>query len=239
MIDKSLLYDTAKSFGVTLSDEALAKFDTYAEMIVETNKVMNLTAITDPTDMVFKHFVDSLTLLPLLPKGPLSIIDVGTGAGFPGIPLLIARPELQLTLLDSLQKRLTFLQSVCDTLCLKATILHGRAEEAGHDKTLREQFDVVTARAVANLPVLSEWCIPLVKIGGSFFSMKGASGMEEWEQASHAITTLGGQKGEATTFTIPTASGESETRCILEIQKKKATDIHYPRPNGKIKKNPL
>lgn len=238
MIDKKLLHTEALSLGIDLSETMLSQLDTYAQMLVETNKVMNLTAITDPVDIVYKHFIDSLSLLPLLPKETFSMIDVGTGAGFPGMPLLIARPDIQLTLLDGLQKRLTFLQSVCETCHLNANIIHARAEEASHTN-LREKFDVATARAVANLPVLCEWCIPYVKEGGSFYAMKGSSGLEELKSAKNAIQTLGGKEGSITSLTIQTASGETEERHIIQIEKIKKTEAQYPRPNGKIKKSPL
>lgn len=238
MIDKQLLLTEAEKIGVHLSDEALNRFDLYAQELVETNKVMNLTAITDPTDIVYKHFIDSLSILPLLPEGPVSLIDVGTGAGFPGIPLLIARPEIKLTLLDSLNKRLDFLKTVCEKLQLKATTVHARAEEAGQNPSMREQFDVATARAVANLPVLCEWCIPLVKVGGQFIAMKGSSGKEELSKACNAIKVLGAKTEKESSFLLNT-SGESEERFIFSIKKLQPTNMQYPRPNGKIKKQPL
>ena len=173
MINKSLLKCEAEKIGVLLDETALDRFDLYAEMLVETNKTLNLTAITDPDEIVYKHFVDSLALLSCVNfKDNAKVIDVGTGAGFPGVVLLIARPDLKMTLLDGTNKRLVFIANVLDDLGLEADIVHMRAELAGKDKTFREQYDIVTARAVASLNILSEYCLPFVKLGGYFSPMK-------------------------------------------------------------------
>ena len=163
MINKSLLKREAEKIGVLLDETALDRFDLYAEMLVETNKTLNLTAITDPDEIVYKHFVDSLALLSCVNfKDNAKVIDVGTGAGFPGVVLLIARPDLKMTLLDGTNKRLVFIANVLDELGLEADIVHMRAELAGKNKTFREQYDIVTARAVASLNILSEYCFCLL-----------------------------------------------------------------------------
>ena len=172
---------------IPYTDEMLCQFQRYYELLVEWNEKMNLTAITDPEGIAVKHFLDCLAYLKRanIPEGA-KVADVGTGAGFPGVVLKIARPDIKLVLIDSLQKRLNFLDTVLNEIGVKATLVHARAEDAGHDKTLRESFDVVTARAVANLAVLSEYCIPLVKVGGVFAPMKTAEVAEELEGAKAA-----------------------------------------------------
>lgn len=164
---KNLLISKAKEIGVKVSPAQVEQFQIYLDLLLERNTVMNLTAITDPEEAVIKHFVDSLTLLKALEiKKNAKVIDVGTGAGFPGIPLKIMRPDIELTLLDSLNKRLVFLREVCDAIGIEAETIHKRAEEAGKDTKLRESFDVATARAVANMNILAEYCIPLIKMKG-------------------------------------------------------------------------
>ena len=173
---KNLLISKAKEIGVKVSPAQAEQFQIYLDLLLERNTVMNLTAITDPEEAVIKHFVDSLTLLKALEiKKNAKVIDVGTGAGFPGIPLKIMRPDIELTLLDSLNKRLVFLREVCDAIGIEAETIHKRAEEAGKDTKLRESFDVATARAVANMNILAEYCIPLIKMKGYFAAMKGPS----------------------------------------------------------------
>ena len=162
---KNLLISKAKEIGVKVSPAQAEQFQIYLDLLLERNTVMNLTAITDPEEAVIKHFVDSLTLLKALEiKKNAKVIDVGTGAGFPGIPLKIMRPDIELTLLDSLNKRLVFLREVCDAIGIETETIHKRAEEAGKDTKLRESFDVATARAVANMNILAEYCIPLIKM---------------------------------------------------------------------------
>ena len=179
---KNLLISKAKEIGVKVSPAQAEQFQIYLDLLLERNTVMNLTAITDPEEAVIKHFVDSLTLLKALEiKKNAKVIDVGTGAGFPGIPLKIMRPDIELTLLDSLNKRLVFLREVCDAIDIEAETIHKRAEEAGKDNKLRENFDVATARAVANMNILAEYCIPLIKMKGYFAAMKGPSLPDELE----------------------------------------------------------
>lgn len=218
-----------------LSEEQYAQLERYAELLVEWNEKMNLTAITDPEGIAVKHFLDCLAYLKRakIPEGA-RVADVGTGAGFPGVVLKIARPDIKLVLIDSLQKRLNFLEAVFNEIGIKAELVHARAEDAGHDKKLRESFDVVTARAVANLAVLSEYCIPLVKIGGVFAPMKTAEVSEELEGAKTAAKILGGEVLEPEIYEIP-AGGRS----VVFIGKKAATPAKYPRQRVKISEKPL
>lgn len=236
MINKSLLKCEAEKIGVLLDETALDRFDLYAEMLVETNKTLNLTAITDPDEIVYKHFVDSLALLSCVNfKDNAKVIDVGTGAGFPGVVLLIARPDLKMTLLDGTNKRLVFIANVLDELGLDADIVHMRAELAGEDKTFREQYDIVTARAVANLNTLSEYCMPFVKIGGYFAPMKSTKTEEEVASAKGAIKILGGKIKEIKELSIDNC-GE---RYIILTKKISQTPPKYPRASAQISKKPL
>ena len=243
MIDYTLLREYCAPYGVALDEAACEKFDRYAQLLVEWNEKMNLTAITKPEDIVLKHFADSLTALPLLPqKQGISLIDVGTGAGFPGIPLAIARPDIRLTLLDSLNKRLIFLQEVCHELGIAAQTVHARAEEGGRKPELRERFDVATARAVAALPVLSEYCLPFVKKGGCFIAMKGPESDAECHAAAKAIPLLGGEAPRVHALLLPKEPKEGVEqmeRRLFVIDKIKHTPPQYPRPSAKIAKAPL
>lgn len=240
MIDKSLLKTAALSVGVEITDIAAEKLDIYAALLVEWNQKMNLTAITEPTDMVIKHFVDSAAAAPLLPQGAFSLVDVGTGAGFPGVPLAVLREDCQLTLLDSLNKRLIFLDAVCKELGIKANLVHTRAEEGGRAPAYREQFDVATARAVGGLPLLCEYCLPYVKVGGRFLALKGPTGEEEAARSDAAIKKLGGKTRDVHKFLLPADSkGEQAERQIYLIDKVTATPTVFPRPTAKIAKKPL
>ncbi len=241
MIDKSLLQRYAADLGVTLTDAQLTQFDTYAELLCEWNEKMNLTGITDPYGIVVRHFLDSLTLVPHLKEGA-TLIDVGTGAGFPAIPVAIARPDVKVTLLDSLQKRLNFLAAVCDALGLSCESVHARAEDGGQQAALREQFDVATARAVGALPTLCEYCVPFVKTGGIFAAMKGPDSDSELEAARRAAKTLGAAYRATQKLTVPAApKADEETldRRIIVFEKTAQTPKRYPRPAAKIAKNPL
>ena len=212
------------------------RFALYCTQLQEWNQRMNLTAITDDEGVAEKHFADSLLPLTMvqLPIGA-SLVDVGSGAGFPGLPMALARPDLRVTFLDSLQKRLTFLAQLTQMLGVPAAMLHARAEDAGQDKAYREQFDVATARAVANLNALAEYCLPLVKVGGSFLAMKGASGEEELAAARGAIKKLGGEYKETRTLHLP----GGDTRTLILCKKISQTPTAYPRNGGKIAKSPL
>ena len=236
MIDKEKLFLAAKNVGVELDETALDRFDKYAELLVETNKTLNLTAITEPDEIISKHFADCLSILNVVdfPKNS-TVADVGTGAGFPGIVLLIARPDLKMTLMDSTKKRLVFVESTINALGLSANVVHIRAEEAGRSKNFREKFDFATARAVANLNVLSEYCIPLLKNGGVFASMKGAKASQELDCAKGAVKLLGGKVLSANEFTVENC-GE---RTVILIKKISQTPPKYPRASAQIAKKPL
>ncbi len=236
MINTTLLKSEAAKIGIELDETALNRLDKYAEMLVETNKTLNLTAITEPEEIVYKHFIDSLSLLTVVDiKEGAKVIDVGTGAGFPGVVLLIARPDIKITLMDGTNKRLTFIQSVLDEIGLEAEILHSRAELAGKDKAYREKFDLVTARAVANMNTLSEYCMPFVKVGGIFAPMKAAKADEELDSATGAIKLLGGKIDRVCHLDIDNC-GE---RCIIVTKKISQTPPKYPRASAQISKKPL
>ena len=219
--------------GLTLTPELYAQLEQYARLLVEWNEKMNLTGITDPQGISLKHFLDSLLLLKhYTPPQGAKIIDVGTGAGFPGIPLKLYRPDLRLTLLDSLQKRLRFLEEVSSQLGFAAECVHARAEE-GARTPLRERFDLVTARAVAALPVLCEYCLPYVKVGGVFAALKGPS--EDAAEAHSAIQLLGGELMGVKYDSIPNGDG----RMFVFIKKISQTPTKYPRNSGQIAKKSL
>ncbi len=225
-----------ETFGLSCSDEQLASLETYAKLLVEWNQKMNLTAITSPEGIAVLHFADSLSFLSAFPlKGDEKVLDIGTGAGFPAIPLKIMNPTVNFTLMDSLNKRLTFLREVLNTLSLNATLLHSRAEERARDKKMREQFDVVTARAVASMEVLAEYALPYVRLGGHFVAMKGPSCQEELEKGANAIATLGGKVVRVVPFTL----SDGSARYIAIIEKVKKTPDVYPRHGSKIAKKPL
>ncbi|MGN1442305.1 MAG: 16S rRNA (guanine(527)-N(7))-methyltransferase RsmG [Acutalibacteraceae bacterium] len=230
------LKDSVAGFGVALDETALDRFAVYAEKLVDWNEKINLTAITDPEGITVKHFADSLAVFRYaeIPQNA-RVIDVGTGAGFPGVAMLIARPDIKLTLLDSTKKKLTVIEDILSALGLQAEILHARAEEAAKRAEYREQFDFATARAVANLRELSEYCLPFVRKGGSFISMKSAKTDEEIDGAKKAIAVLGGKIEAVNAFTLADA-GE---RTIIMIKKISQTSPKYPRPSAKIAKYPL
>ena len=218
-----------------LPTEGVPSLLRYGHLLMETNKVMNLTAITDPADIAALHFLDSAALLTLEDFRDKTVVDVGTGAGFPGLPLKILEPTIHLTLLDSLGKRVQFLERVCQELGLAdVACIHGRAEEfaAAH----RESFDLAVSRAVAALPVLCELCLPLVRPGGKFLAMKSVDSDQELESARHAIEILGGAISGVRDYAIP--GTEVRHRLIL-VKKVKKTPEKYPRMFAKIKKNPL
>lgn len=238
MIDINLLKNEAEKIGVELNNEALDNFDKLAEMLVDWNSRINLTAITEPTEIVYKHFADSLTALAAVdvPQGA-SFIDVGTGGGFPGLPILVARPDLHGVLLDSTQKKLMYVDYCLNKLGLQDSgrTLHMRAEEAGIKVQLRNRFDFSFSRAVANLRELSEYCLPLTKVGGTFVALKGTKAMEEIAEAKEAIKILGGEIGEVKQFFL----GDMGVRYLVIIKKVSPTPPKYPRASAKIAKEPL
>lgn len=222
--------------NLSFTEEQLAQFTRYYELLVETNKVMNLTAITEPEEVAVKHMVDSLLAFEAAMAGK-TLVDVGTGAGFPGVPLKIYCPSLKVTLVDSLGKRLRFLEQVISELGLKGIRCeHLRAEDAGRNKKHREQYDYVTARAVARLSVLSEYCLPLAKKGGQFIALKGSRYAEEIDEGEAAVKILGGKIISAEPVKLP---GLDDGRAIIKIAKIKATPAQYPRKAGTPEKQPL
>jgi 16S rRNA (guanine527-N7)-methyltransferase len=232
------LREEARAFDIELADHQLKQFETYYAMLVETNKVMNLTAITEPREVYVKHFLDSLTLAKVIDfRQAASLIDVGTGAGFPGIPLKIAFPHLRLVLLDSLNKRIGFLREVVGALGLDGTeCVHGRAEEVARRREFREQFDVATARAVARLNVLAEYCLPFVRVNGWFAAMKGAEVEAEVREAKRALSVLGKAAVSVEKLELPFDMG---TRHLLVSRKTDHTPRAYPRKPGMPAKQPL
>ena len=234
---KNLLQNYIKDYKITLTENQYEQFQKYFELLAEWNEKMNLTAITDESGVALKHFADSLSLLNFvdIPQNS-TLADVGTGAGFPGVVLKIARPDIKLTLIDSLNKRLVFLGEVCAQLGIKAELIHSRAEDGARDEKLRESFDFAVSRAVARMNVLSEYCLPYVKVGGAFCAMKGAQANEEFKESLNAINTLGGKLENKYFFELPENGGE---RAIAVVRKVKNTPQKYPRQSGKIKAKAL
>lgn len=234
---KNLLQNYIKNYKITLTENQYEQFQKYFELLAEWNEKMNLTAITDESGVALKHFADSLSLLNFIdiPQNS-SLADVGTGAGFPGVVLKIARPDIKLTLIDSLNKRLVFLGEVCAQLGIEAELIHSRAEDGARDEKLRESFDFAVSRAVARMNVLSEYCLPYVKVGGAFCAMKGAQANEEFKESLNAINTLGGKLENKYFFELPENGGE---RAIAVVRKVRNTPQKYPRQSGKIKAKAL
>lgn len=236
MIDRERILQFTAANRIALSDDALDRFDRYAEALIEANQYVNLTAITDPLDVTDKHFADSLTVLAAASPSPCAKwIDVGTGAGFPGAVLLMARPDLAMTLLDGTNKKLCFIKETLDSIGLQAETVHARAEEAGQDALYREKFDYVTARAVANLRELTEYCLPFLRIGGTFIAMKSSQSEAELRDAESAIRLLGGKTESVKPCKLP----NGDERALILIKKISQTPPKYPRPSAKIAKQPL
>lgn len=217
---------------ITVSKEQAEQFFTLFSFLMEYNKNVNLTAITEFSEVVEKHFIDSVLPFTMLeiPRGA-SVIDVGTGAGFPSLPLLIMRPDLQMTLCDSLQKRCVYLELACGKIGVRAKIIHSRAEDLG--RKLREKFDVSTARAVAAMPVLTEYCLPFVKVGGIFAALKSVN--EDMNAAENAVKTLGGKLEKIADYKLPNGDG----RRLAVVRKISDTPTKYPRSSANIAKKPL
>lgn len=236
MVNTKLLISDAEKLGILLTDEMISRFEKLSELLVEQNKTMNLTAITDPEGIAVKHFADSISVLTAADFAEnAKVLDVGTGAGFPGIPLLIMRPDLNLTMIDSTAKKLKYVANTVEELGLSANVLHTRAEEAGQSKEYREIFDVVCSRAVAALNVLCEYCLPFVKVGGTFVAMKGAKAQEEIAASKAAIKTLGGKIVGEKSFTL----SDGGERTLVIIKKISQVPSKYPRVSAQIAKKPL
>lgn len=216
--------------GISISEQQEQQFERYYELLIEWNDKINLTAITEKEDVYIKHFYDSLCLIKAVKMDKQSILDVGSGAGFPSIPLKIIFPSISVTIIDALAKRINFLSILTSELGLDVTLIHGRAEEFGN----RESYDIVTARAVANLRVLSELCIPFVRLNGYFIALKGPKHNSEIDESLFAITELGGTLQDVQLYQI-----ENQDRSLVIISKVKTTKKKYPRMFSKIKKNPL
>lgn len=231
------LADQLSKYNINITNDIIGKFIRFYELLIEKNKVMNLTAITDFEDVVIKHFCDSVSLCQFIdPDKNLSVADLGTGAGFPGIPLKICFPKLDITLIDSLNKRLKFLDEVIEELGLeKIRTVHSRAEDISHDKIYREGFDICVSRAVANLSTLSEYCLPLVKCGGKFISYKSGDIDEEASGAKKAVKILGGEISSIEKFELT----DGISRSFVILDKISVTPKKYPRKAGTPSKEPL
>jgi len=238
MADFTSLIKGLNQLGLSLKKQQFEQFYQYYEMLMEKNKVMNLTAITEYEEVIHKHFLDSISIVRWEAfQKKSSIIDVGTGAGFPGIPLKIAFPDLQIVLLDSLNKRINFLKEVINELKLtKITAIHGRAEDFARKPEYREQFELCISRAVANLSVLSEYCMPFVQVGGYFVSYKSGKVEEELLQAKKAVSLLNGQVEDTITFLLPETDIE---RTLVVIRKEERVSVKYPRKSGTATRAPL
>lgn len=234
--DFSCLLTYAEQNNIILPENAVSQLEIYAIKLLEWNEKINLTAITEPNEIIIKHFIDSLSVLKYLkPKRNDKIIDIGTGAGFPGMVLKIACPDTEVTLLDGHAKRFLFLEDLEKEIGLFTNKLHMRAEIAGKDPKFRENFDFAVARAVARLPVLSEYCLPFVKKGGKFFAMKGPVAKEEMKDAKAAIEILGGKNATLINEVLPL----DNQRVIISIDKTNNTPNKYPRASAQISKKPL
>ncbi|MEE0060320.1 MAG: 16S rRNA (guanine(527)-N(7))-methyltransferase RsmG [Acutalibacteraceae bacterium] len=230
-----VLVNGMRKFNIELTEDQINKFNIYCNMLIEWNSKMNLTAIKEPNEIAIKHFVDSCSVLNYVKfKKNAKVIDIGTGAGFPGIPLKILREDLDITLLDSLNKRLIFLDEVAKELNLTLNTVHSRAEDLGRQEAHREQYDIAISRAVAPLNVLSEYSIPFVRKGGKFISMKGPNVQTEIDEAKKAIRILGGKYNNVVQFNI----GDN-SRSIVIVDKLNQTPYTYPRHGSKISKKPL
>lgn len=235
---RKMLEEGALQLGAALDEDKIGLLLRHKEMMLEWNKVMNLTAIEDEKDIIIRHFLDSLSVIPVIDRiNPESLIDIGTGAGFPGIPLKIARQGIKVTLLDSLNKRINFLNELLGELKIdRVRTIHMRAEEAGAEADFREKYDVAVSRAVAQMPVLAEYCLPFVRNGGYFIAFKGEDAGEEVKTAQKAIDILGGEIEEIKSIKLPFSD---MVHSIIIIKKVRHTPGNYPRKPGKPSKNPI
>lgn len=236
ILEKTEFKEMFEKAEISVNDEQYEKLNSYSEMLIEWNKMVNLTAILSPEDISQKHFLDSVLPFYLFNvKKGAKIIDVGTGAGFPSCPLKIFRDDIKITLLDSLNKRINFLKALSDELDLNAECIHGRAEELAHKENYREKFDIATARAVASLPMLCEYCLPFVNKGGYFIALKGGNSQDEIEVSRFAVKALGGKIDKIMDYSLP----NGDKRVLIAIKKISQTVSKYPRNKGQITKKPL
>lgn len=238
MVNINTVIDGSNTLDIKLTDEQISKFILYKELLLEWNQKINITAIEDEEEIDIKHFLDSLTIFKtaLFKKG-VKVIDIGTGGGFPGLPLKIVDNNIDLVLLDSLKKRINFLDEVIKNLELdNVNTIHGRAEDYGQDKLYREKFDIAISRAVASLDILCEYCLPFVKVGGYFISMKGKEVQDELDEAKKAVSILGGEVVEKLLVEVPNSN---IVHSLIIFKKVSETPTKYPRQAGKPKKNPL
>lgn len=235
---EKLLSESLKTLGIDINENQVKQFMMYKDLLIEWNEKMNLTAITEDREVIQKHFVDCVSIASKIeiPEN-INVIDVGTGAGFPGIPVKIAFPHINITLLDSLNKRINFLEEVVKNLELEnVNCIHSRAEDGGQNEEYREKYDMCISRAVANLSVLSEYCLPFVKVGGTFVSLKGPDVTEELNEGRKAIEKLGGEIIKIEKISIPKSD---ITHSLVIIKKVRQTPKQYPRKAGKVTKNPI
>lgn len=233
----NILKEESKKLSIILDDSQLEKFKVYMDYLLEYNSHTNLTAIKNPEDIMIKHFLDSIILDNFLNINlGNKIVDIGTGAGFPGVPLKILKQDINLTLVDSLNKRVVFLKELMKKIGLQADVIHARAEDLGRDNKFREKFDFATSRAVAPLNVLCEYCLPYVKVGGCFAALKGSEVEEELRNSNNALQILGGKTEKCESFELPMDKGK---RSIVVIEKTRLTPANYPRSNAQISKAPL
>ncbi len=236
-IDVDLLAAGARAFGLDLSPAQLEQFARYADLLIDWNLRFNLTSIVEPRDIVIKHFLDSLSAIRSIPPGPIRLIDVGAGAGLPGLPIKLVRPEISLTLLEATRKKCDFLKAVIADLQLaEVQVVNARAEDAGRVKEHREQYDIAIARAVADLPVLIEYLLPFVRIGGFAVAQKSREAQDELDRADMAILLLGGLGSEVVHVQVP---GLNDERALILVEKIAATSDDYPRRTGVPSKKPL
>ncbi|MBE5957608.1 MAG: 16S rRNA (guanine(527)-N(7))-methyltransferase RsmG [Lachnospiraceae bacterium] len=235
---KDLFLNCLDELGLKATDEQINQFYKFYELLIEKNKVMNLTSITEIQDVIIKHFVDSLSIVKIMDLNSIdTLIDVGTGAGFPGVPIKIMFPDIKVVLMDSLNKRINFLKESCEQIGLhNIYFVHGRAEELGRNVQYREQFDICVSRAVANLSTLSEYCLPFVKVGGSFICYKSGDSNEEINAAKNAIDKLSGNIDDRVDFNLPNSDF---SRTLLKIDKISKMSKKYPRKAGTPSKEPL
>lgn len=234
---KELLKSSCKEIGIDIDDKKINQFIKYKELLLDWNKKINLTAITEEKEIVLKHFIDSISILKYIELENKNVIDVGTGAGFPGIPVKIMCSSIELTLMDSLKKRISFLETICKELDINdVNCVHMRAEDGGRNIIYREQFDFCISRAVADLSVLLEYCMPFIKIGGEFISLKGPNIKEEIIKSEFAIKELGGEILSINYINIPFTDIKHS---IIKIKKIRQLSNRYPRKAGKITKSPI